>query len=149
MKKISMIIGMLLMVGMVLTSLALAQAPAISPTPKKAAPDFQSLADTLPIILNGDTLYRIRGGSFDGGLGIDLATYKGLVTLRAEASQSIEGSPFSGVGLTVNIPALVNMVGANWQAGAINPSIGIVPGYDFGQKRFDVGIVLSIISIAF
>jgi len=133
----------------IFASLAFAQAPAVSPTPKKAAPDFQTLTSTLPINLNGDTLYRVRGGSFDGGLGIDLASYKGLVTLRAEASQSVEGSPFSGIGLMLNIPALVNMIGANWQAGAINPSIGIVPGYDFGQKRVDVGVVLSVISVTF
>jgi hypothetical protein len=149
MRKISTIVGMVLMVGILFVSLALAQAPAISPTPKKATPDFQILTGTLPITLNGDTLYRIKGGSFDGGLGIDLGSYKSLVILRAETSQSTAGSPFVGIGLMFNIPSLMNAIGANWQAGAINPSIGIIPGYDFGQKRFDAGIVLSIISINF
>lgn len=149
MKRISVIVGMVLIVALMFVSFALAQAPAISPTPKAMAPNFATLADTLSINLNGDTLYRIRGNSFDGGLGIDLANYKGFVTLRAELSQSTEGSPFSGVGFMLNIPSLLNMLGTSWQAGAINPSIGIVPGYDFGQKRFDIGVVLSIISVTF
>lgn len=113
-------------------------------------PDLQVLTSGLPINLTGDTLYRIRGGTIDGAIGMDLAIYKGLVTLRAEISQTTTGSPFAGAGLMVNIPTLVNKIsGANWTATFINPSIGIVPGYDFGTKQFDAGVVLSIINIKF
>jgi hypothetical protein len=39
--------------------------------------------------------------------------------------------------------------GANWNATYINPSIGVIPGYDFKEGRFDCGILLSIIKVVF
>lgn len=106
---------------------------------------------SLPINLSGDTIYRVRAGSIDAGVGIDLASYKDLCVLRAEASQSTEGEgSFAGVGLFVNVPTLINMItGASWNASYFNPSIGIVPGYDFKDNKFDAGIVLSIIQVNF
>jgi hypothetical protein len=122
--------------------------------PKKAEPVRSTrllLDGSLPINLSGDTLYRFSAGSIDAGVGIDLASYKDLVILRAEASQSTAGEgQFMGVGFFVNIPKLINMIsGANWNAAYINPSIGVVPGYDFGNSKYDTGIVLSIIQVTF
>jgi len=118
----------------------------------EAAPPMRMLLDgSLPINLSGDTLYRVRAGSIDAGIGIDLASYKDLCVLRAEASQSAEGEgSFAGVGLFVNVPTLINMItGASWNASYFNPSIGIVPGYDFKGSQFDAGIVLSIVQVTF
>jgi len=107
--------------------------------------------DKLPINLTGDTLYRINAKSFDVGFGIDLASYKNLITFRTEASFSTEGEgQFMGAGLFMNIPMLLNMIpGMNWNASYINPSIGIVPGYDFQKHKYDTGIVLSIVQVTF
>jgi len=108
------------------------------------------LDGSLPINLSGDTLYRVSSGSLDAGVGIDLASYKELIVCRAEASQSTSGDgQFVGAGIFVNIPTLVNMIGANWNASYINPSIGVVPGYDFDGHKYDTGIVLSIIQVTF
>lgn len=148
MRKIKFLAMALFM--LLFASTLFAQAPAVGPIqPKKATPDFATLGTGLPIQLNGDTLYRIRGNQWDAAVGIDLASWKNLITLRAELSQSVEGNPFSGVGLFVNIPTLVNKIaGSRWEAGAINPSVGVVPGVAWGNG-FDVAVVLSIISVTF
>jgi len=108
-------------------------------------------AASLPINLTGDTMFRARAGSIDLGIGIDLASYKDLVFLRAEVTESLDPNEiFAGAGLTVNIPSLVNMLtGASWKATYINPSIGVIPGWDFKEKRFDCGILLSILQVEF
>jgi hypothetical protein len=131
-----------------------AQAPMFSSTKKESPKAIGTLGgligEGIPIQLDGDSLYIVRNNTFAGGIGLDLATYQGLVSLRGEIAQGGEGSPFVGVGAFVNIPKLLNLIpGMSWQAGAINPSIGVVPGFDFTQERFDWAIVLSIISIAF
>jgi hypothetical protein len=147
-----------------LSSVAFAQSPrdfkklfvTDQPTVKQKKADavaqpLTTVFDKLPVNLTGDTLYRINAGSFDVGFGIDLASYKSLFSLRAEASFSTEGEgQFMGAGIFVNIPMLFNMIpGVNWNASYINPSIGIVPGYDFEKHKYDTGIVLSIIQVTF
>ena len=116
-----------------------------------AAQPLMTVFDNLPFNLAGDTLYRINVHSIDVGIGIDLASYKGILTLRAEASQSTEGEgQFAGAGLFVNIPMLLNMIpGVSWNASYINPSIGVVPGYDFRNNKYDTALVLSIIQVNF
>jgi hypothetical protein len=160
MKKVILLIVCLVF----MSSMAFAQAPRnfkglfiASPESKKlmqasfATSPLQTVFDNLPINLTGDTMYRINASSFDIAFGIDLASYKGLVTLRAEGSQSTEGlGQFAGAGLFLNIPTLLNMIpGVSWNASYINPSIGIVPGFDFNEHRYDTGIVLSIIQVTF
>jgi hypothetical protein len=160
MKKLILLIVCLVFVS----SMAYAQAPRnfkglfIAPEAAKkaqaaafAAQPLMTVFDSLPINLTGDTLYRVSADSVDVGLGIDLASYKGLFTLRAEASQSAGGEgQFAGAGIFVNIPTLLNMIpGMNWNASYINPSIGVIPGFDFTNHKYDTGLVLSIIQITF
>jgi hypothetical protein len=106
---------------------------------------------SLPINLTGDTMFRARAASVDMGVGIDLASYKDLVFLRAEVTEALDPNEvFAGAGITINIPALVSMItDATWKATYINPSIGVIPGWDFKEKRFDCGILLSIIQVEF
>src|SRR4030043_632902 len=120
------------------------------PTMKQVVPpDFNTILGSLPFNLNGDTVYLTSNDSFGAGVGLDLATYKGLITLRAETLGTTTSDVFAGVGLMLNVPTLFTMLGAEWNASYINPSIGVVPGYNFGTKKGDVGIVLSIIQVTF
>lgn len=162
MKKLSLLVMVILAVFL-MASLTFAQAESPRPfsglfikkadTPKlkDATPsaDLLTLTSGLPFNLSGDTLYRARAGSFDFATGIDLATYKNFLILRAELSQSTTGAPFAGVGLNLNVPTLMNMIGMNWTATYINPSVGVIPGYDFTNSRFDVGILVSIVQVTF
>jgi hypothetical protein len=154
MKKLNLIVLAMVFTLMLTLTVAFAQAPVISKTavvqPKGLGTLGGVLGESLPFQLNGDSLYQIRSGTFAGGVGVDVASWKGILTFRGEMAQGVEGSPFMGAGIFVNIPTLLNTIaGVNWQAGAINPSVGIVPGYDFTNSRFDAAIVLSIISVTF
>lgn len=121
------------------------------PLKAEPAPAFNTILGGLPFNLEGDTIYLIDGKSFGAGVGIDLASYKGVVTLRGELTSTTTEttSTFAGAGLMVNIPQLFTMMGATWNASYINPSIGVVPGWDFGANKFDVGVVLSILKVEF
>ncbi len=104
----------------------------------------------LPINLTGDTIYLCKSGTWGVGAGMDLASWKGVVTLRPEISASDTDASFVGAGVFLNIPKLFSMIsGVTWNASYINPSLGIVPGYDFGKNQPDVGIVLSIVQVTF
>ena len=153
MKKIAcFVVCMVLMAGAAFAQERPFKGVFVAPDTKKAVqPAARLLFDgTLPFNLSGDTMYRLSAGSFDAGVGIDLASYKNLVVLRGEATQSTEGKgTFVGAGLFVNIPTMLNLLGANWIASYVNPSIGIVPGYDFDNHRYATGIVLSIIQVNF
>ena len=145
-----------LMMLLLSASIAMAQTPTPAPTPAPVTPTTGNTVATilsgLPFNLSGDPAYRIKAKTWGGGVGMDLATWQ-FLTFRAEASQSGTGGVFAGAGLFVNLPTLLNVSlgkqGATWVAQAINPSIGIVPGYDFQAQRYDTEIVLSIIQVTF
>jgi len=148
MRRISFLVLMVLFVA----SIAMAQTP-IPPAPTPTTGNTVStILSGLPFNLSGDPAYRIKAKTWGGGVGIDLATWQ-FLTLRAEASQSGTGGVFAGAGLFVNLPTLLNVglgkQGATWAAQAINPSIGIVPGYDFEARRFDAEVVLSVVQVNF
>lgn len=117
------------------------------------APAIRTLfSDTLPLPINltGDTIYLARAGTWGAGIGMDFASWKGVLTLRAEASASDVEGGFLGVGVFLNIPKLVSLISdTEWNAAYFNPSIGVVPGFDFGLNQVDVGLVLSIIQVTF
>lgn len=122
------------------------------PLKAEPAPAFNTILGGLPFNLEGDTIYLIDGESFGAGVGVDIATYKGLLTLRGEvtSTNAADTSIFAGTGLMLNIPTLLSLIpGVTWNASYINPSIGVVPGWDFGSDKFDVGVVLSIIQVTF
>ena len=144
-----------LMVLLCSASIALAQTPTPAPTPTPTPSpggNVSTILSGLPFNLSGDPAYRIKAKTWGGGAGMDLASWQ-FLTFRAEASQSGTGGVFAGAGLFVNLPTLLNVglgkQGATWTAQAINPSIGIVPGYDFQAQRYDAEIVLSLIQLNF
>lgn len=107
------------------------------------------------INLQGDTAYLFRAKTLAVGVGSDIATlYNGVVTLRLEAitapaSADLGGSTLIGTGAMVNLPKLITRLGGQWQAKVINPSVGVMPLYDFRNSKYDVGLVVSVIRIDF
>lgn len=154
MKKILLLVFCMLLVS----SMAFAQTKHglfVSSGKPRLAPTLESVFDTLPFNLNGDTLYSPKTGSFDVGVGMDLISFKGFLNIRAEAAGSVNDAlGFVGVGPMINVPALVNLIpGAAWVPGLLNPSIGVVVGGNFGGNSGKTGadyrIVLSILNVQF
>lgn len=120
-----------------------------APTADDALKIFPSLN------LQGDTAYLITKKSLAVGVGVDLATiYDGMITLRAEAivpekAADAETTTMFGIGPMLNIPKLITRAGGEWTAKIFNPSIGVMPFYDFRTKAYDVGVVVSIIRVEF
>lgn len=117
------------------------------------APALRTIFDAtsaLPINLTGDTIYLYKSKTWGIGAGMDFASWKGILTLRAEASASDMDAAFVGVGVFLNIPKLFSLISdVQWNAAYINPSIGVVPGFDFGKNQADLGLVLSLIQVSF
>ena len=131
-----------------------AAAPVATPTAAQAAAVTDDLA--FPgINLQGDTTYLFKAGTMAPGIGSDIASmYKGLLTLRVEAiavpaTINTPSRNMFGIGPMVNVPKLISRMGGEWQAKVVNPSIGVMPLYDFNNKTYDVGLVVSIIRIDF
>ena len=100
--------------------------------------------------LQGDTAYLVVANEFAVGVGIDIASiYEGMITVRAEALTPQSGALVVGAGIMANVPKVINKLGGSWISSTINPSVGVVPVYDFNNKVFDVGIVLAVINIKF
>ena len=127
----------------------------VAPTPAPAPSDFTNWLNNV----GGDigVLFSASGKtSFAPGIGVDIVTYKGLVTLRGEAflpSTSTLGSyngTMAGAALMVNLPQLVGQISsASWLLNSINPSIGVVGLWDFNNSELAFGPMLSIINIKF
>ena len=124
--------------------------PTLTAAPTKA-PDQAPLSTVFgntPLNLTGDTIWLGRSNQFVVGIGMDVITYKGIFNFRVEAAQGTEANTFMGAGPLINIPSLLNLIpGTTWNAKVINPSIGILGGYDFNKRRGEWGVLLSIIQL--
>jgi len=121
-----------------------------------SAPTFAEDSLSFPgFNLQGDTAYLVKARTLAAGVGTDIASmYNGMITLRIEAvatpATSDAGSgTFVGAGPMINIPKLITRFGGQWQANVINPSVGVMPLYDFNNKVVEAGIVVSVIRITF
>lgn len=137
MKKLLMfLVTLLLMVGFVSITLADDAKPMV-------------FAD---INLQGDTLYLPDSGSFAAGIGIDIAKFYDIVSLRAEAITSFkqDTSDRIGIGLGVNIPKLISMSGGTWLLKGITSSVGVLGVFNINNpEHFEPAVYVTILKIEF
>lgn len=120
---------------------------------KKADPTvapIQTILGSLPFNLNGDTFFLCSEKSFAAGASIDLASYRGIVSLAGMAAGASNSTAWAGAGPMINIPNLLNLIpGMNWNASYINPSIGGGYGCNFTKMKGEFAVGLRIINLEF
>ena len=139
-------IALLVMVSVLFFfSFALAQAP----TPS-SPPDLNTIFGSLGINGNGDSFYLWRAHAWEGGAHVNMVSYKNIINFGPALAQGATGSPFYGGSFNVSIIPLLNLLGTNITTTSVfsqlNPSVGIVPGYNStpGAKKFDFPIQISL-----
>ena len=111
---------------------------------------------TIPAInINGDTLYLPQQGTIAVGVGYRVATlFKDMVEIRAEmvspVKDMLSSDIMAGVGVGINIPAVVTKLGGVWVMKGLNPSVGIVGLIDLTNKQTIVpAIYLTVLKAEF
>lgn len=108
-------------------------------------PEEKPLFEMAGLNIQGDTLIYFDGDT-ELGVGIKLGSFKqDLIELRAEFAENK-----TGVGLSVNIPTLVEKAGGTWDALNFNPSLGIVGMVELNDvKDSKIAINANIINLKF
>jgi hypothetical protein len=100
---------------------------------------------TAGLNVQGDTILYFDGTA-GVALGVKLGTFRGGVwEVRAEVAQDK-----MGVGLSTNLPKLIEKAGGTWEAVNFNPSIGLVLMTDLNDIRESaIGINANLIELKF
>ena len=106
--------------------------------------------------VSGDTQWLSDVNKLTVGIGLNLVSFKdGLLGLRVEAIKepTSDNVTRGGAGLSVNLPKLFNLMGGNWVAENINPSVFALVCYNTDpgavSKPWSFSIGAIIITIPF
>lgn len=104
------------------------------------------------INIGGDTIYFPLSGELRFGVGTTLATYNEYIELRGSLVPSTGGNDNKvGIGVGVNIPALVNAMGGQWILKGIKSSVSVMGFVNLSgsEHKYEPAIVLNVIKIEF
>jgi len=119
-----------------------------------AVPVFaQDMVNFAGLNIQGDTVFLPSSGKFAVGAGMTLATvYHDIFEVRGEAVFPTDSDVANkyGLGVGVNVPKIVTMIGGNWVAAGINPSISVIGLVDFkDEPHLEPAVVLTLIQVGF
>ncbi len=100
--------------------------------------------------LSGDIVYLPTHNSFGTGLGTDIASLYGVVNVRAEYVDPMEEgvNNKAGLGVGLNLAALVKQLGGVWFLGGVNASIGVQALADFeGDAHLQPALYFNVVQI--